>query len=58
MRISSLACHEISYLVVLRVLSRMVKVRGACDKPFLGIYTIKYIAPPQRGKSDDVLVVE
>ena len=28
---------KVSYLVVFEVLSRIVKVQGACDKLFLGI---------------------
>ena len=46
-----------SYLVVLGALSRMVKVRGACDKPFWIEKRLNYCAAPAPD-SDDVLVVE
>ena len=48
---------KISYQMVFGVLSRMVKVRGACDKPFGYISHKENCASPCR-KSDDVLVVE
>ena len=46
-----------SYLVVFGVLSRMVKVRGACDKPFWIYKRLNNCAAPAPD-SDDVLVVE
>ena len=46
-----------SYLVVLGALSRMVKVRGACNKPFWIYKRLNNCAAPAPD-SDDVLVVE
>ena len=46
-----------SYLVVYRVLSRMVKVRGACYKPFRMYKRLNNCAAPATD-SDDVLVVQ
>ena len=50
-----------SYLVVFGALSRMVKVRGAYDKPFWIYKRLNNCAPPPPPPgpaSDDVLVVE
>ena len=46
-----------SYVVVFRALSRMVKVRGAYDKPFWIYKRLNNCAVPAPA-SDDVLVVE
>ena len=46
-----------SYLVVFGALSRMVKVRGACYKPFWIYKRLNNCAAPAPA-SDDVLVVE
>ena len=46
-----------SYLVVFGAPSRMVKVRGACDKPFWIYKRLNNCAAPAPG-SDDVLVVK
>ena len=46
-----------SYLVVFGAVSRMVKVRGACDKPFWIYKRLNDCAAPAP-YSDDVLVVE
>ena len=46
-----------SYLVVFRAVSRMVKVRGACDKPLWIYKRLNNCAAPVPD-SDDVLVVE
>ena len=46
-----------SYLVVFGALSRMVKVRGACDKPFWIYKRLNNCGAPAPD-SDDVLVVE
>ena len=49
---------NISYLLVFGAQSRMVKVRGACDKPFWVYKLLTKLRPPPRRKIDDVLVVE
>ena len=46
-----------SYLVVFGALSRMVKVRGACDRPFWIYKRLNNYAVPTPA-SDDVLVEE
>ena len=46
-----------SYLLVFWALSRMVKVRGACDKPFWMYKRLNNCAAPTPD-SDDFLVVE
>ena len=46
-----------SYLVVFGAQSRMVKVRGACDRPFRIYERLNNCAAPAPD-SDDVLVVE
>ena len=46
-----------SYLVVFGALSRMVKVRGACDKPFWIYKRLDNCVAPAPG-SDDVLVLK
>ena len=46
-----------SYLVVFGALSRMVKVRGACDRPFWIYKRLNNYAVPAPA-SDDVLVEE
>ena len=46
-----------SYLVVFGALSRILKVRGACDKPFWIYKRLNNCAAPAPD-SDDVLVVE
>ena len=46
-----------SYLVVFGALSRIVKVRDACDKPFRIYKRLNNCATPAP-ESDDVLVVE
>ena len=45
-----------SYLVVFGALSRMVKVRGACDKPFWIYKPLNNCAAPAPA-GDDILVV-
>ena len=49
---------KVSYLVVSGLLSRMVEVRGACDKPFWVYKRLNKLRGPPRRKSDDVVVVE
>ena len=46
-----------SFLVVFGALSRMVKVRGACDKPFW-IYKLLNNCAAPAPDSGDVLVIE
>ena len=41
---------KVSYLVVFGVLSRMVKVRGACDKPFWVYKRLDKLCRPRTGK--------
>ena len=49
---------KISYPVVFGALSRMVMVRGACNKPFWIYKRLNQFRHPSAGESDDVLVVE
>ena len=44
------AAQKVSYLVVFGALSRMVKVRGACDKPFWVCKRLNKLRRPRAGK--------
>ena len=46
---------KVSYLVEFGTLSRMVKVRGACDEPF---WVYKQCNQLRRAAHDDILVID